>query len=330
MKPLFMWAGGKKKLIKSYESHLPLKFNKYHEPFFGGGALFVWAYGKNPDASFYINDINPHIIGVYKAIKEDASTFCKLMDRLQEVYISLPGPEQVGKQNKELQKKYKLKNRRFDWEKIYNEQKTRRHFYFKIRDRYAWNYERYTPIQEAAILYFLMKTGFNGVWQINTNTNNRFGTPCGLLNHKDAVYEKENVLKWQQALQKCQISSMDFKKTLKDIGKDSFVFLDPPYRGGFADYGTKKDDDFQEEVIKFLNDAAHRGAYSLLSNRDLGDDFFNIRAGNNQIHTFNVSYTVGRRKKLLNEDGEEAKDKNGNPLYQEAKKAKEILMIAKK
>ena len=113
---------------------------------------------------------------------------------------------------------------------------------------------------------------------------------------------------------------MDFKKTLKDIGKDSFVFLDPPYRGGFADYGTKKDDDFQEEVIKFLNDAAHRGAYSLLSNRDLGDDFFNIRAGNNQIHTCNVSYTVGRRKKLLNEDGEEAKDKNGNPLYQEAKK----------
>ena len=44
MKPLFMWAGGKKKLLKKYEPHLPQDFDTYVEPFLGGGAMFIWAY----------------------------------------------------------------------------------------------------------------------------------------------------------------------------------------------------------------------------------------------------------------------------------------------
>ena len=70
MKPLFMWAGGKSKLIKHYEPYLPQTFECYHEPFFGGGAMFIWAYEKNPNAKFYINDVNPHIVQIYKAIYE--------------------------------------------------------------------------------------------------------------------------------------------------------------------------------------------------------------------------------------------------------------------
>gem|GEM_PF-373309 len=339
-----MWAGGKKKLLKKYEPHLPDNFTSYHEPFFGGGAMFVWAYNKNPNATFYINDINEHIIGIYKAIRDDVDNFCANVDRLQSIYLMLPGPkDEGGKTNKELEKKYSLGKGRRDWEKIFNEQRSRRHFYFAVRDFYAWEYEQLSKTKEAATLYFLMKTGFNGVWQLNNNTNGRFGTPCGLMNHTDKVYDKDNVMEWHEALQNCKITSGDYKQTLGDIGKGSYVFLDPPYRGGFADYGTEKDDNFQEEVIQYLNNAKSAGSYCMLSNRDMADNFFEDRKLNNEIEYFDVTYTVGRRKKKLDEQGnvitKPKLDKQGNPeldeqgeaiyevQFQEAVKAREILMI---
>ena len=57
------------------------------------------------------------------------------------------------------------------------------------------------------------------------------------------------------------------------------------------------------------------GSYVLLSNRDMGDDFFEKRCGNNELVKFDVTYTAGRRKRT--EQGFEAK------------KAREILMIGK-
>ena len=328
MKPLFMWAGGKTRMKKRYKPYLPDTVEKYHEPFFGGGAMFLWAYQQNPSASFYINDINKHIMGIYRAIKEDCDRFCTAMDKFQSIYLPLPGPlEEGGHTNKALQKKYQLDKGRRDWSSIYKEQPSRRHFYFKIRDRYAWDYELFDSTFEAAILYFLMKTGFNGVWQLNANTNGRFGTPCGLLNQKDKIYDKENVLKWHKALQGCTLTAGDFRDTLEDIDETSFVFLDPPYRGCFADYGTQSDDQFQEAVLRYHNTAAKRGALSMLCNRELDDGFFQERQGENKLFHFDVSYTVGRKKKLLDKDGKHAKDSEGNKLFQEAKKAKEILLI---
>ena len=50
-----------------------------------------------------------------------------------------------------------------------------------------------------------------------------------------------------------------------------------------------------------------------MSNRDVGDGFFESRTGNNRLIYFDVTYTAGRRKK--NEDGTHS-----------AKKAREILM----
>jgi hypothetical protein len=70
-------------------------------------------------------------------------------------------------------------------------------------------------------------------------------------------------------------------------------------------------------VVDYLNCATHGGAYVMMSNRDVGDGFFEQRQGTNIIETFDVTYTVGRRKK--EDDG----------TYS-AKKAKEILMIGKK
>ena len=44
MKPLFIWAGGKTKVLKHYAPFFPpcSSFSNYYEPFFGGGAVFVY------------------------------------------------------------------------------------------------------------------------------------------------------------------------------------------------------------------------------------------------------------------------------------------------
>lgn len=318
MKPLFMWAGGKNRMLKKYAPYMPTHFERYVEPFFGGGAMFIWAYEKNPAASFYINDINEHIIQIYKAIKNDCEKFCQTVDRLERAYLPLPSPEDI-KTNKELQKKFKLEARgRHDWDAIYEVEPSRRHFYFKVRDRYAWKYAGWDSTFEAGVLYFLMKTGFNGVWQINKNTNGRFGTPAGLLNQKDKVYDKDNVHVWHEALQRCTILSLDFAEVVeKYADKNTFLFMDPPYRKSFTQYNVDFHDGEQLRVLDSLKVASKRGAIGWLSNREAGDGFWEEHCGKEfPILKFNTTYTAGRRKKVI----------SGEKVEYKAKKAVEVLI----
>lgn len=288
MKPLFMWAGGKTRLIKKYKEKavMPHSFSAYVEPFLGAGAMFVWAYEQNPNARFVLNDYNASIMSVYGAIRDDCDNFTDRLDELSAEYLPLEKPQ-------------------------------RKEFYYALRQEHAFDYEKWNQTEEAATLYFLMKTGFNGIWQINKNTNGRFGTPSGLLNQKDKVYDKDNVKEWQKALQNCQLMTGDFENTLIEVTDNAFVFLDPPYRGSFTQYGVDFDDEMQNRVIKFLNDSTNVGAYAMMSNRDVGDGFFESRQGDNKLVYFDVTYTAGRRKK--NDDGTHS-----------AKKATEILMIGNK
>ena len=160
-----------------------------------------------------------------------------------------------------------------------------------------------------------MKTAFNGIWQINKNTNGRFGTPSGLLNQKDKVYDKSNVLEWHKALKHCIVLSDDFTIVKPMIDDKTFLFMDPPYRGSFTQYGVDFNDDEQLRVIKLLEHCQSVGAYGLLSNRDVGDGFFELETKDMPIVEFDVTYTAGRRKKT----------KSGF----EAKKAKEVLIITR-
>lgn len=283
MKPLFMWAGGKTRMLKKYTEYLPDEVEHYVEPFLGAGAMFVWTYQKNPEATFVLNDYNESIMNIYTAVRNDVNAFAEKLDYLSDRYLPLKKPD-------------------------------RKTFYYALRHEHAYEYQKWTKTEEAATLYFLMKTGFNGIWQINKNTNGRFGTPSGLLNQTDKVYDYANVKEWNEALQRCTLLTGDFGDVLPHIQRGSYVFLDPPYRGSFTQYGVDFDDEVQQRVVDFLNDSKELGAYTLMSNRDTGDGFFADRALDNHIVRFEVTYTAGRRKK--HDDGSFT-----------AKKATEILMI---
>jgi len=65
-KPFIKWVGGKRQLIKEIKSYMPKSYNRYIEPFIGGGALYFEL--KPEDA--IINDYNPELTNLYQVIKD--------------------------------------------------------------------------------------------------------------------------------------------------------------------------------------------------------------------------------------------------------------------
>lgn len=82
-KPFLRWAGGKNWLVRIFDEFLPKEFNNYHEPFLGGGSIFISL--KNRDKinqKAYLSDSNKDLILTYNTIKkyperliEELSTF---------------------------------------------------------------------------------------------------------------------------------------------------------------------------------------------------------------------------------------------------------------
>ena len=260
MKPLFIWAGGKNKMLKHYLPLMPSEVDSYCEPFFGGGAMFIHVVNTYNPSKLVINDINEDVVNIYCSIRNDYDKFKERLNELEAKYIPL---------NKEDRKKY----------------------YFEVRHEHGWNYEKWSKTEEGATLYFLMKTGFNGIYQLNKNTNGRYGTPAGLLNQKDKVYDRDVLDWWHNTLQRTTIYSSDFKEVIQDT--DTFHFFDPPYRDSFADYGTGFNDNDLLDLIE-ISDTMKS---VFLCNRDSGDGFFDINKESLNIARFPVTYTAGRRKK---------------------------------
>ncbi|MBI4009571.1 MAG: Dam family site-specific DNA-(adenine-N6)-methyltransferase [Candidatus Aenigmarchaeota archaeon] len=67
--PFLKWAGGKRNLINEILGKLPEKFNNYHEPFIGGGAVF-FAVGNKANHST-ISDSNLELIMTFKVIQKN-------------------------------------------------------------------------------------------------------------------------------------------------------------------------------------------------------------------------------------------------------------------
>ncbi len=266
MKPLFIWAGGKNKMLKHYKPFMPKTVNTYAEPFFGGGAMYIHVVQNYDPKNLIINDINEDIVRIYKTIKDDCETFIQLMDEMSKEYLPLTKAK-------------------------------RKDYYYSLRHKHAYEYVFWDSTKEAAVLYFLMKTGFNGIYQLNINTNNRYGTPSGLLNQKDKVYEKDIVEWWNKSLQNTQILSGDWKDSCSyvDDKENNFVFLDPPYRGSFTSYGQDFSDVNQKELVDYVKENNNTAVF--LCNRDIEDGFYDNILGDLKMDKFPVTYTAGRRKK---------------------------------
>jgi len=100
LEPILKWAGGKRSLISEIMALFPPDYRarRYHEPFFGGGAVFF----KIMPKSGTINDINNRLMNFYTVVrdhpekliemanqyKHDKETYYKLRDRFNQPGLS--------------------------------------------------------------------------------------------------------------------------------------------------------------------------------------------------------------------------------------------------
>src|SRR5690242_351701 len=65
-KPFLKWAGGKTRLLPALQRFSPPRFNRYFEPFLGGGAFF---FHLSPmDAN--LGDSNPELVSCYEVVRD--------------------------------------------------------------------------------------------------------------------------------------------------------------------------------------------------------------------------------------------------------------------
>lgn len=64
-KPVIKWVGGKRQLMEDIKNNMPKEYNRYFEPFIGGGAVFFEL--KHEEA--FINDYNHELTNLYEIIK---------------------------------------------------------------------------------------------------------------------------------------------------------------------------------------------------------------------------------------------------------------------
>lgn len=81
MKTLIKWPGGKSREIKNFEELIP-KFDRYVEPFFGGGAVF---FHLEPNKA-YINDISLNLIEFYRLVKNNNEEFVEYLRKYSELW----------------------------------------------------------------------------------------------------------------------------------------------------------------------------------------------------------------------------------------------------
>lgn len=70
MNSLIKWPGGKAREVKYIENMIP-QFDRYIEPFFGGGAMYFYL---QPQKAL-INDISTYLMDFYRLVKEQDSSF---------------------------------------------------------------------------------------------------------------------------------------------------------------------------------------------------------------------------------------------------------------
>lgn len=65
--PFLKWAGGKRWFVQRHADLLPKTFNRYIEPFLGGGSVFFYLQPKQS----LLGDTNPDLIAAYSGIKQN-------------------------------------------------------------------------------------------------------------------------------------------------------------------------------------------------------------------------------------------------------------------
>lgn len=224
MKPILKYRGGKSKEISSFEKYIPSNYDKYIEPFFGGGAVYFHLQPKKA----IINDVNVRLIEFYSEIQKYYDTVRSQLDELQAIYES-------------NQYEYSQLKKQKPNERVENKNEV---LYYLIRDMF--NHKVNSKYLESVIYFFINKTAYSGM--IRYNSQGEYNVPFGRYqNFNTKLITSEH----QKLLQKTQICVGDYSRIFEMATEKDFMFLDPPYDCIFNDYGNI-------EAINGFDEREHR------------------------------------------------------------------------
>ena len=189
----------------------------------------------------------------------------------------------------------------------------RKYFYYTVRDKF--NNSKLSPetsTEKAALFIFLNKTCFNGLYRVNKK--GQFNVPMGAYKNP-TICDDENLRNISEALQNVTIVCGDYTLSKSFIDKNTFVYIDPPYRpishtSGFTSYNTEAfDDNEQIRLAKFINEINDCGAKIVLSNSDpkninKDDNFFDDLYKNYKINRIEANRAInskGDKRGKINE-----------------------------
>lgn len=112
LKSFIKWAGGKEKELPIILSNLPKHFDRYIEPFVGGGSVYL---NINCDKNI-INDKSDELVLLYNMIKNDNKEFIKKLREINKNWILLE--KIVEKNSQDLLKLYKDYSKQVNKDKI--------------------------------------------------------------------------------------------------------------------------------------------------------------------------------------------------------------------
>lgn len=91
-RPFLKWAGGKTQLADALFERMPIKFNVYHEPFVGSGAIFFRLFREHKITHAVLSDLNTELIDTYLAIRDHVAEVISILSEFphnEEFYYQL-------------------------------------------------------------------------------------------------------------------------------------------------------------------------------------------------------------------------------------------------
>ena len=254
------WVGGKTQIINDVITLFPQKMNNYHEPFLGGGSvlLALLTYRANGDikihGTIYASDLNSNIIGLYKNIQSNHESLIKEVNKISVEFSKCNGT---------------IVNRKATT--IKEAMTSPESYYFWIRQKFnALSTEERTSVSASAMLLFMNKTCFRGIYREGPNG---FNVPFGNYK-KPSILDEDHIRRVSELIKDVVFTSCSFSDALTKIEKDDFVYLDPPYAPendtSFVSYTA---DGFgienHKSLFKECNDMKAKNVNMLMSNADV-------------------------------------------------------------
>ena len=289
VRPFLKWAGGKGQLLSEIEKYYPFAdgtITKFAEPFVGGGAVLFDILSRYDLEAVYISDINAELINAYRVIKTDVENLIAILSIMQNKFLPL---------DTEKRKDYYLgKRARFN----------------ELKGNGGTDF----GLEKAALMIFLNKTCFNGLYRVNRK--GLFNVPVGAYKNP-LICDEKNLRAVSEKLQNVEMVCGDYRKSSDFIDEKTFVYFDPPYRpltqtAAFTAYTENLfNDEAQKELADFVAEMNQKGAKIVVSNSDPKnadeeDEFFDTLYSAHHIRRVNATRMIncnsdarGKIKELL-------------------------------